>query len=46
MDEGGLGLLCVDDCRSELESLRSTISTSCTGTEDAMTYQDVAYPGK
>ncbi|KAJ5209444.1 hypothetical protein N7449_003823 [Penicillium cf. viridicatum] len=44
MDEGGLALLCVDDCRAELESLRSTISTSCTGTEDAMTYQDVAYP--
>lgn len=46
MDEDGLTLLCVDDCRTELESLRSTISTSCTGTEDVMIYQDVVYPGK
>lgn len=46
MDEAELALLCVSQCRADLDSLRTTIAGACTGDQDVVTYDDTVYPGK
>ena len=45
IDGNGTAALCVDSCYSSLESARSTIAGACTGSDDIIVYNDVAYPG-
>lgn len=41
----GTVALCVNSCYSSLVSARSTIAGACTGSDDFIVYNDVAYPG-
>jgi hypothetical protein len=45
IDSNSTAALCVDSCYSSLESARSTIAGACTGSDDFIMYNDVAYPG-
>ena len=46
VDANGTAALCIDSCYASLKSAKSTIAEACTGSNDTIVYNEVAYPGK